>query len=83
MLYHHHLSPARVRSLIRRREIVFGGNRKLKIAGNLHCGAGKRMKTLHRVFFSSMEEAIAEGYRPCGRCMREQYKLWKKKNEDR
>jgi methylphosphotriester-DNA--protein-cysteine methyltransferase len=29
------------------------------------------------VFFASETEAIAASFRPCGRCMREQYSRWK------
>jgi methylphosphotriester-DNA--protein-cysteine methyltransferase len=39
------------------------------------------MKTENRVFFSSEEEAINSGYRPCGHCLPEKYKLWKAKTE--
>jgi hypothetical protein len=31
----------------------------------------------HRVFFADEEAAIAAGYRPCGRCMPEEYAVWK------
>ena len=43
----------------------------------LNCKSGKRLKVKHRVFFSSETEAIQQGYRPCGHCMREKYKDWK------
>lgn len=66
-----------LKSLISKGEIQFGGNRKLKIYGTLNCSSGKRMKTENRVFFKSTEEAINEGYRPCGHCMREEYSRWK------
>jgi len=36
------------------------------------------MKKENRVFFSSEQEAINNGYRPCGHCMIEKYKIWKK-----
>jgi len=35
------------------------------------------MKKENRVFFQSEKEAVAQGYRPCGHCMREEYKKWK------
>ncbi|MBS1519790.1 MAG: metal-binding protein [Bacteroidetes bacterium] len=63
----------RLRTLIDEGKIQFGGNKKLKIYGTLKCSSGKRMKTENRVFFKSAEEAINEGYRPCGHCMREEY----------
>jgi methylphosphotriester-DNA--protein-cysteine methyltransferase len=38
------------------------------------------MKAENRVFFSSEEEAITCGYRPCAHCLPEKYKRWKAKN---
>lgn len=58
-------------------EIQLGGNANLKIYGTLSCKSGKRMKVKNRVFFKNEKEAIAEGYRPCGHCMRAKYKIWK------
>jgi methylphosphotriester-DNA--protein-cysteine methyltransferase len=29
------------------------------------------------VFFADEETAIAAGFRPCGACMREEYRRWK------
>jgi hypothetical protein len=63
--------------LIRQKKIILGGNLKLKIYGSLKCSSGKRMLRENRVFFRSEEEAIANGFRPCGHCMRVQYKSWK------
>jgi hypothetical protein len=34
----------------------------------------------HRVFFADEKTVIAVGYRPCGVCMREEYKKWKSQN---
>ena len=67
----------RLKSLIDEGKIQFAGNSKLKIYGTLRCASGKRMKTENRAFFKSAEEAINEGYRPCGHCMREEYLRWK------
>jgi hypothetical protein len=64
--------------LITSGEISLGGNSKLKIYGTLSCQSGKRMKPFNRVFFSSEQEAINAGYRPCGHCMKEAYRLWQK-----
>jgi methylphosphotriester-DNA--protein-cysteine methyltransferase len=36
------------------------------------------MKKENRIFFSSEKEAIENGYRPCGHCMKEKYERWKK-----
>ncbi|NER13594.1 metal-binding protein [Leptobacterium flavescens] len=77
MIDHNDLSAAELRQLIRNGHILLGGNKKLKIYGNLHCKSGKRMKTANRVFFSSVAEARKQGYRPCGHCMRDAYKEWK------
>jgi hypothetical protein len=56
---------------------TLGGNRKARIYGLLTCTAalGKGYAQ-HRVFFADEAAAIAAGYRPCGRCLRERYKLW-------
>ena len=59
---------------IKHKTICFGGNRRLKIYGTLNCLSGKRMKRESRVFFSSEVEANSQGYRPCGHCMRSEYK---------
>lgn len=67
----------KLKILIEEGKIIMGGNSKLKIYGTLSCGSGKRMKKENRVFFSSEEEAIQEGYRPCGNCMKNKYKKWK------
>ncbi len=59
---------------------TFGGNRKLKIYGQLNCGSAVRALPLgyaqHRVFFADETTAIAAGYRPCGHCLRELYQQW-------
>ncbi len=64
--------------LIEQGEIGFAGNSKLKIYGTLNCSSGKRMKIRNRVFFKDQDEAIDQGYRPCGHCMHQQYNEWKK-----
>lgn len=66
-------------SMIKHGQITMAGNASLKIYGTLHCASGKRMNRKNRVFFSSEEEAISLGYRPCGHCMKEQYQQWKHK----
>ncbi len=62
----------------------FGGNSSLKVYGRMDCpsalSAIKRYGDSypsHRVFFKDEATAIAAGFRPCGNCMREHYKLWK------
>ncbi len=62
-----------------------GGNGKAKIYGRLDCPAalrtlrseGREVYIRNRVFFKDEETALAAGFRPCGTCMREHYKLWK------
>jgi methylphosphotriester-DNA--protein-cysteine methyltransferase len=77
MIFHSTIKDDDLRSQIRSGEILFGGNIKLKIYGTIRCSSGKRMKRKNRVFFSSESEAIENGYRPCGHCMKETYKQWK------
>jgi methylphosphotriester-DNA--protein-cysteine methyltransferase len=64
--------------LLDAKQVQFAGNAKLKIYGTLNCRSGKRMKAQNRVFFKSAAEALQLGYRPCGHCMVEEYKKWKK-----
>lgn len=77
MVYHLNIGGRALRSLIRHRKIQWAGNQRLKIYGTLKCSSGKRMKKENRVFFHSETEAQKMGYRPCGHCMREAYKIWK------
>lgn len=60
--------------------IQLGGNANLKIYGTFNCKFGKRLKVKNRVFFANEKEAIGNGYRPCGHCMRAKYQLWKTDN---
>lgn len=62
---------------IKRGIISYAGNSKLKIYGRLNCKSGKRMKAKNRVFFKDRDEALNFGYRPCGHCLKEEYKNWK------
>jgi Metal binding domain of Ada len=60
---------------------TLGGNSKLRIYGQLDCWSarnalGKGYEKI-RVFFADEETAIAAGYRPCGHCMKTQYREWK------
>jgi methylphosphotriester-DNA--protein-cysteine methyltransferase len=77
LIKHNEISDAVLRTHIRQQQITFGGNSKLKIYGILSCKSGKRMKKQNRVFFVSEEEALGNGYRPCGHCMKANYKKWK------
>lgn len=62
---------------IKKGEISVGGNLNLKIYGTLRCKSGKRMKKENRVFFNDITQAKKHGFRPCGHCLREDYKIWK------
>lgn len=73
---HTSISPTKLVSQIRQKKVVFGGNQRLKIYGTLQCKSGKRMKRKNRVFFASENEAIKNGFRPCGHCMKKAYKKW-------
>ena len=83
MITHHDLhvkgftGRRQLAGLIRAHVIQFAGNRKLKIYGSLSCGSGKRMKIINRIFFAGEQEAIDNGYRPCGHCLRNKYLLWR------
>ena len=77
MTRHSDMNDANLRRKIKQKEICFGGNERLKIYGTLQCSSGKRMKKQNRVFFVSEEEAIENGYRPCGHCMKAAYQKWK------
>lgn len=59
-----------------------GGYKVKKIYGRLDCPSAKRhiekgQYVKNRVFFADEETAIAAGYRPCGICMKEEYRKWK------
>lgn len=77
MIRHNEISDRELRKRIRQYEIFFGGNIKLKIYGRLNCKSGKRMRKENRIFFRSNIEAINNGFRPCGRCMKSDYEKWK------
>ncbi len=77
-----HLTRRQLVLLRNQGQLAFGGHRKNKIYGTLDCKGAKRWIAKghyikFRVFFSSEEEAIQQGYRPCANCLPEQYKTWK------
>lgn len=76
MIRHRDITDKALREQIKQGALSFGGNVRLKIYGTLNCGSGKRMKRENRIFFESSNEAIAEGYRPCGHCMKTEYREW-------
>ena len=62
--------------------VTIGGHRGSRIYGQLDCPSALRAianggYVKHRVFFADEAEAIAAGYRPCARCMPEEYRAWK------
>lgn len=77
MVAHTTISGTALRTLIRQGAILYAGHKQLKVYGLLRCRSGKRMKTGNRVFFCSAQEAISNGFRPCGHCMSAAYKKWK------
>lgn len=80
MIRHSEIEQRLLINKIRQRKISFAGNSKLKIYGTLYCRSGKRMKRENRVFFHSEIEATSLGYRPCGHCMKEEYKKWRRRS---
>ena len=77
MIEHKKNSAEQVRSLIHGNKITYAGNIPAKIYGTLTCSSGKRMKKVNRTFFVDSKEAILAGFRPCGKCLRQEYKIWK------
>ena len=77
MIQHVEINNKELWKKIKQIEIIFGGNYSFKIYGKLNCKSGKRMKKKNRVFFGSEKEAIEMGFRPCGNCMRNEYKKFK------
>ena len=60
---------------------ALGGHRR-GVYGRLDCGAAldalqdDATYRFDRVFFADEATATAAGYRPCGRCMPEQFRAW-------
>ena len=68
--------------MVRRGEVRLGGHRKNKLYGRLDCRVANqylRRGTYqkNRVLFENEGEAIRAGYRPCGACLPNHYKVWK------
>lgn len=63
---------------------TLGGHRKRKVYGRLDCPSARRWiakghYVQYRVFFADEAIARAAGYRPCGICMKVEYRAWKGK----
>jgi hypothetical protein len=62
---------------------ALGGHRRTRVYGRLDCPVALSLIARgfdvrrHRVFFADEPTAIAAGYRPCGACLREEYRAWK------
>ena len=62
---------------------TLGGHSKQKVYGRLDCPVALSLikrgkaKVEYRVFFADAETARACGYRPCGACLRTEYRAWK------
>ncbi len=61
---------------------TLGGYKPNKLYGRLDCPSALRHLAKghyakHRVFFADEATAIKAGYRPCSRCMPEEYRKWK------
>jgi methylphosphotriester-DNA--protein-cysteine methyltransferase len=64
---------------------TLGGHARTRVYGRLDCPVAlswiRRGSSMpHRVFFADEATAIAAGYRPCGACMRAEYREWKAAN---
>jgi methylphosphotriester-DNA--protein-cysteine methyltransferase len=81
MIPHSTITDRELKNHLKNRQLLFGGNPRLKIYGTLHCASGRRMKKENRVFFASELEALQLGFRPCGHCMRAAYVDWKRINQ--
>ena len=77
MIRHDDIDDAALHRMIRDGRLAFAGNRRLRIFGRLDCRAGRRLARANRVFFASRSEAERRGYRPCARCLRAAYDVWK------
>lgn len=77
MRRHDAITDAELWARLRDGSLTLAGNRRLKIYGRLDCPAGRRMHRGSRVFFADATAAKAAGYRPCARCCRAAYDVWK------
>jgi methylphosphotriester-DNA--protein-cysteine methyltransferase len=78
MINHLDITDRDLRTKIKQKQICFAGNKKLKTYSTLTCTSGKRMKRKNRILFESKHEALENGFRPCGHCMRMDYIKYRK-----
>jgi hypothetical protein len=77
------MRPPRCPSRRRRRALKPPRDLEQKVYGRLDCPVALslirrgRAKVDYRVFFADAETARACGYRSCGACLREEYRVWK------
>jgi methylphosphotriester-DNA--protein-cysteine methyltransferase len=60
---------------------LLGGHARTKVYGRLDCPVAlsllrRGFEPRHRVFFADEATAVAAGYRPCGACLRAEYRAW-------
>jgi methylphosphotriester-DNA--protein-cysteine methyltransferase len=65
---------------------ALGGHSRTRVYGRLDCPVAlsllrRGFQPRHRVFFADEATAIAAGYRPCGACMRPEYRAWKERRD--
>jgi hypothetical protein len=63
---------------------TLGGHRRGRLYGRLDCPSALRAIDRggyvgHRVFFADEPTAVAAGYRPCGACLPDAYRAWKRR----
>ena len=63
---------------------TLGGHRRTKVYGPLDCATALRAIAAggyvsNRVFFADEASAMAAGYRPCARCLPDEYRAWKER----
>ena len=61
---------------------TLGGHKATRIYGRLNCPSALRAianggYVTQRVFFADEASAIAAGYRPCARCLPDEYRAWR------
>jgi methylphosphotriester-DNA--protein-cysteine methyltransferase len=61
---------------------TLGGHRAARIYGRLDCPAALRTiakggYVKNRVFFADEATATAAGFRPCGTCLPDEYRVWR------